>query len=117
MARDRSKLCCSFCANVVGIKFYPGIKHLEPVVCVYLCREPDNIHDSNAVKAYIGECSSSKALGHLEKDIASVIAPMMDCLDGFRCVAYVGCLFKPLKCNNYDRTFRSTINGMEFRYK
>ena len=78
----KSKLYCSFSANVVGIKFYPGIKYLKSIVPVYLCREPDNIHDSDAVMAYIdiGESRSSMptiALGHLEKNVASVIAPMM----------------------------------------
>ena len=65
---------------------------LEILFPVYLHREPGNARDSNAIMAYI-ESSGTKhgtvALGHLEKEVASVIAPMMDTLPRFRCVALV----------------------------
>ena len=91
MASCKSDLLCSFQANVVGIKFYPGYHYLKPCVPVHLQREPGNIHDTNAVMAYIesGTKQDTVALGDLEKGVASVIAPMMDCLSGDRYVALV----------------------------
>ena len=87
MANCSSDLYCSFQANV-EIKFYPGYQHLKSVMPVFLHREPGNFYHRDAVKVYINsDRGSSKALGHLEKHVASVIAPMMDNLFGFRYVA------------------------------
>lgn len=91
---------------------------LEILFPVYLHREPGNARDSNAIMAYI-ESSGTKhgtvALGHLEKEVASVIAPMMDTVPGFRCVALVILhymitkVFQVFHCSFF--MCRSTVSG------
>ena len=56
---------------------------------VLLHREPGSVHDGDTVMAYIESGSKYVALGHLEKDVANMLAPMMDSLSGFRCIALV----------------------------
>ena len=89
MNSKESRLYCSFQANITGIKFYPGYHCLKSCVPVRLHREPGNVHDGDAVMAYIESGSKYVELGHLEKDVAKVLAPMMDSLSGFRCIALV----------------------------
>ena len=42
-------LCCSFVANVDGIKFYEGHLHLRSIMRVLFEREFSNPYDSNAI--------------------------------------------------------------------
>ena len=79
MNSKESRLYCSFQANVTGIKFYPGYHCLKSCVPVHLHREPGNVHDGDAIMAYIESGSKYVALGHIEKKVAKVIGPA--CLD------------------------------------
>ncbi len=70
---------CSIHANVTGIKFYPGLLELHPMMHVRLRREEFNPFDSRAVVVITG---SGNILGHLEWKTAAVLAPVMDSLSG-----------------------------------
>jgi hypothetical protein len=39
-----------------------------------LVREPDNLHDTNAIKVMLGD----NCLGYIPRDVASSLAPQMD---------------------------------------
>ena len=49
MGEYSATLCCSFVANVDGIKFYEGHLHLRSVMRVLFEREFSKPHDSNAI--------------------------------------------------------------------
>ena len=69
---------CSIEANIVGVKFYPGIYEIAPMLRVRLVRELDNKHDKNSIVAQF--LDSGTMLGHLDRRTASVVAPIMDTL-------------------------------------
>ena len=66
---------CSFHVNVTGIKFYPGLPELYPMMHVRLRREEFNHFDNNAIVVIT---TSGSILGHLERKTAAVLAPIMD---------------------------------------
>ena len=87
---EKSKLFCSFSANVTGIKFYDGWRDLHSMMRVTFRREYDNIHDNNAIVVLTYDMYDNKELGHLERPVAAAIAPLHDLqLPGFRIVGYV----------------------------
>lgn len=71
-------------AQLVGVNFRPAeakeaVKRLEVGNILALEREPENEHDSNAIKVlipYFGE--NLTFLGYIERGVASVIAPQLD---------------------------------------
>ena len=65
-AKLESKEYCSCYANVMGIKFYPGLSKLKSMMNVRLQREFGNIHDPCAIKVLL---KSGEVLGHLEKSM------------------------------------------------
>lgn len=64
-------------ASLVGTKYY-GVSLDEAARCLaqhpVLRREPHNIHDSNAVAVISG----GKMLGHIDREAAAIIAPLLD---------------------------------------
>ncbi|MBE5073369.1 hypothetical protein IM511_03495 [Erythrobacteraceae bacterium E2-1 Yellow Sea] len=64
-------------ASLVGMKYY-GVALDEAARCLAqqatLRREPHNIHDRNAVAVV----SSDKVLGHIDREAAAIIAPLLD---------------------------------------
>ena len=75
MAEVESKEYCSCYANVMGIKFYPGLSKLQSMMNVRLQREFGNVHDPCAIKVLL---KSGEVLGHLEKRYAGVLSCIMD---------------------------------------
>ena len=70
-------LFCSFVTNVTGIKFYEGHLHLRSVTRVLFEREFSNPHDSNAILVKLVLPEDCVILGHLERRVSSIIAPLM----------------------------------------
>ena len=62
----------------MGIKFYDGLAHLQPLQPVLLERDYTNLHDSNSISVKIVLLNRSAKLGHLERKVAAVLAPLMD---------------------------------------
>ena len=69
---DDCKEYCSVTANVMGIKFYHGVVRMSSMMHVYLERETHNHFDHNSI------LKSGEMLGHLERKVADVLAPLMD---------------------------------------
>ena len=67
---------CSFEAHIVGVKFYPGLVEIKPIMQVLLEREPENTYDENSIVAKVH--NSGMMLGHLDRKTAAVIAPLLD---------------------------------------
>ena len=61
----------------MGINFYNGLAHLQPLQPVLLEQDYTNLYDSNSISVKIVLLNRSAAveLGHLE---AAVLAPLMD---------------------------------------
>lgn len=64
-------------ASLVGMKYY-GVALDEAARCLAqqptLRREPHNIHDRNAIAVISG----GKVLGHIDREAAAIIAPLLD---------------------------------------
>ncbi|KAK9664442.1 hypothetical protein RND81_14G042300 [Saponaria officinalis] len=60
-------------ANIVGIQYYSGT--ISGREMVGLVREPLNIYDENAIKVLN---TRGFQVGHIERNVAKVIAPLMD---------------------------------------
>ena len=56
----------------MGIKFYHGVVRMSSMMHVYLERETHNHFDHNSI------LKSGEMLGHLERKVADVLAPLMD---------------------------------------
>ena len=67
---EKSKLFCSFSANVTGIKFYNAWRDLRSMMRVTFRRE----YDENNVIVIL--TYDTKELGHLERSVAAAIAPL-----------------------------------------
>ena len=68
-------------ANVSGIMFYDGLPHLKSLQHVQLERDRSSFQDTNAISYYTAKPifpDCTVVLGHLEKNIAAALAPMMD---------------------------------------
>jgi HIRAN domain len=72
---------------VVGLKYRVSISTRNALALdvkrgglrVYLEREPENTHDENAVKVMMdGEPYNGLHIGYVKKDIAAVLAPVLD---------------------------------------
>ncbi|XP_023741321.1 putative SWI/SNF-related matrix-associated actin-dependent regulator of chromatin subfamily A member 3-like 1 [Lactuca sativa] len=61
-------------ANIVGLQYYSG--RISGREMVGLVREPLNRFDSNAIKVVN---TRTIQVGHIEKKVASVLAPLIDC--------------------------------------
>ena len=84
---DDCKEYCSVTANVMGIKFYHGVVRMSSMMHVYLERETHNQFDHNSIRVVL---KSGEMLGHLERKIADVLAPLMDLrIAGFAIKTYV----------------------------
>ena len=59
----------------MGIKFYPGASKMCSMMHTYLERESCSLHDHNSIRV---ELKFGDVLGHLESEIAPVLAPFMD---------------------------------------
>ena len=75
MIADDCKEYCSVTANVMGIKFYRGVVRMSSMMHVYLERETHNQFDHNSIRVVL---KSGEMLGHLERKVADVLAPLMD---------------------------------------
>ena len=62
---------CFVCCDVTGIKFYGGLRELNALIHVRLCRET-NPKDDCAIQ------DLEKNLGHVERRVAALLAPIMD---------------------------------------
>jgi len=71
--REEDVLCGAAEMKVVGIKYYPGVLHKGEYA--FLVREPRNPYDANAiaVKNHVGS-----QVGHIARDFAACLAPIMD---------------------------------------
>jgi SWI/SNF-related matrix-associated actin-dependent regulator of chromatin subfamily A3 len=65
---------CSY--TVVGIRYYQGVAH--PGEFVDLKREPSNPYDRNAIRV---DNMRGEKVGHIKKEQASILAPIMDSAD------------------------------------
>ncbi len=63
---------CSISANVTGVKFNPGIEELHSTVHVKLAKNPK---DENSILTIT---QSGQVLGHLERKVAAVLAPILN---------------------------------------
>ncbi|XP_074276766.1 putative SWI/SNF-related matrix-associated actin-dependent regulator of chromatin subfamily A member 3-like 1 [Silene latifolia] len=61
-------------ANIVGIQYYSG--RISGREMVGLVREPLNVYDENAIKVLN---TRGYQVGHIERNVAKVIAPLLDC--------------------------------------
>ena len=66
---------CSVTTNIMGIKFYHGVVRMSSMMHVYLERETHNQFDHNSIRVVL---KSGEMLGHLERKVADVLAPLMD---------------------------------------
>jgi len=60
-------------ANIVGLKYYSG--RINGREMVGLVREPLNVYDNNAIRVLN---TRSEQVGHIERTVAAVLAPMID---------------------------------------
>lgn len=60
--------------NVVGTQYYGGWGRKRGQSSVTLVREPNNPHDSNAIAVFSG----TSQIGHLPRERAALIAPLID---------------------------------------
>ncbi|KAL2895836.1 putative SWI/SNF-related matrix-associated actin-dependent regulator of chromatin subfamily A member 3-like 1 [Bienertia sinuspersici] len=60
-------------ANIVGLQYYSG--RISGREMVGLVREPLNVYDENAIKVLN---TRGDQVGHIERDVAKVLAPLMD---------------------------------------
>ena len=56
--------------------FYDGLQVLRPFLAIGLKHEIDNVKDANSILVEITE--ENMTLCHLEKNVATVFAPLMD---------------------------------------
>ncbi|KAJ3733451.1 SNF2 family N-terminal domain-containing protein [Lentinula guzmanii] len=69
----QDELIVSMKAQVVGLQYYKGL--VGPGEEVILVREPNNIHDRNAIRVdNIGHTQ----VGHIPRSVAAKLAPLMD---------------------------------------
>ncbi|KAH9616717.1 hypothetical protein KSS87_005918 [Heliosperma pusillum] len=61
-------------ANIVGIQYYSG--RISGREMVGLVREPLNVYDENAIKVLN---TRGYQVGHIERNVAKVITPLLDC--------------------------------------
>ena len=59
----------------MGVKFYDGVSELHPLMHVRLRRDCSNPADLNAVQV---RTKAGKVLGHLERKVAALVAPIID---------------------------------------
>lgn len=69
--------------NIMGSSFYAGagniIMRLRPDAPLILEREPTNKYDANAIKVCVRTTSGgARQLGHVSRQIAAHLAPLMD---------------------------------------
>ena len=62
----------------MGIKFYDGLSHLQPLQAVKLERDYSRSQDPNSIWVKLTVLNRTVVLGHLEKTIAAALAPLMD---------------------------------------
>jgi hypothetical protein len=61
--------------KVVGCHYHAGVGDVHPGMDLVLVREPSNPHDRNAVRV---QTLSGTSLGHLSRDDAMLLAPIID---------------------------------------
>ena len=70
--------------NIVGTQYYPGEAHQGEYV--KLIREPHNPYDRNAVKV----CNmQGQQVGHIKREIAAILSPLMRRMPELRCDATI----------------------------
>ncbi|KAJ3724629.1 SNF2 family N-terminal domain-containing protein [Lentinula raphanica] len=85
MEEVRDELIVSMSTQAVGLQYYKGTKFFKPrfkFFClvgpgeqVILVREPNNVHDRNAIRVdNIGHTQ----VGHIPRNVAAKLAPLMD---------------------------------------
>ena len=83
-----------FTSKVVGVSFvdnYPENllalsiamderppEHLEEPLPAVLKRNPDNVHDANAIEIHVPQLGDYGMIGHLPRDLAARLAPELD---------------------------------------
>ena len=63
-------------AKISGVCFYDGLQVLRPFLTISLKREIGNVKDANSI--LVESAEEKMTLGHLEKNVAAVFAPLMD---------------------------------------
>ena len=71
-------LLASFLSSVRGVRFYDvNVSSVREGGRVALQLEPTNVHDSNCVAVYFRSSFFSDMLGHLAREDAAYLAPLL----------------------------------------
>ena len=71
-------LLASFLSSVRGVRFYDvNVSSVREGGRVALQLEPTNVHDSNSVAVYFRSSFFSDMLGHLAREDAAYLAPLL----------------------------------------